>query len=430
MSVFLDDLMDHVQQCAYRHAAGITRAQSTVREAQVRMDWSVIAPAATRLLENLPTQSARTHARPLIRALNEAPTQPRATQPGGGPSDEARALAQAFGAVADVLTDPRARGENPAEEDQALLGLTATALGATGRVLAAASAAAQDDRDGISRRRADAIVAACHDITHSTARPEGGLVPAPGTIASAVDTWVRTSRDALSAAEVDARTLRTIPADLASISAATATLTRAVGREPDPGLQQTHTAWRAVIQAWPPQLAAQPGGRLPFEHLEASRNLHDSLRVLRDGAGWATPAQIRDRIDPENELRALTYLARTRIPELGETYTSTVTTLLHSEVLVWPARLMTRPDEGFTREVAEAVSRGRWVPLPAQAQPAQGLRRAVSDANATTRRTGAVLAATEHQERAHDARTPVTRPPASAQDLPRRPDAPMTTRAM
>lgn len=395
MSVFLDDLLNLTQAQAYAYAAEVTRAERKGLRAQVRTDWVQIAPAALRVLDNLDTLGTHQQSSQLREPLEWLSGTPYAPAPGLTPA--ARDLAQTIGVTADAVSDASVRLQLTSDDAQATLAHLSTTLAAVARVGAAAASGrpAREGRDR-SAERFDALVHACTAIARVDHAPAGGLIPAPGTLADAVTRWTTQSVTALSPSEVNGRTLRSVPADLRYLHAATAVLlntdghTAAQGASRE-GLADAEQAWEKVLQAWPPQMATQPGGRHNAEQLEAARVLHNALRPLRQGNGWADARQIQERIDVEDELRAIATLARTQIPTLGQAYATSVRTLIAEEVIAWPARHLPRPSIGNDPVTLQAAARGRWVPLPSDSAPAETLVRVSDAASLATTCAGAGL---------------------------------------
>ena len=408
--VFLEDLLDDISAAAYRYAATITAGPRTQDlESRIRSDWEVIRPAAVRALSTIPTLGgARAAADPVLARIADLPTV-RSKAPQGSARDEAVHLARLLGVAADVLVSASQRPDFTAEHARAALTQVTSAVGAVSRISAAAAAttAAQTRaHSGVAARRAvaryDDLERACRNIGRQGERPVVGMAPAPTSLASAVARWCATTEAALEPGQVNSHLMRSAPADLRYIHAATAALTHAATQSPSARdlaqvaevLGEAQTAWGDVLAAWPAQTRTQPGGREDFEQLQAAHDLHDRIReAVRSGPGWATATEIQDRVDVGHELRAIADLTGQALRRVADRYAATTRILIDNEVITFPARQLPKPGggQGHDPRVLTAATKGDWVPLPATSAPALALRAAADVASLATSRTGTAL---------------------------------------
>lgn len=151
--------------------------------------------------------------------------------------------------------------------------MPASAVGAVSRISAAAAAttAAQTRaHSGVAARRAvaryDDLERACRNIGRQGERPVVGMAPAPTSLAGAVARWCATTEAALEPGQVNSHLMRSAPADLRYIHAATAALIHAATQSPSARdlaqvaevLGEAQTAWGDVLAAWPAQTRTQP----------------------------------------------------------------------------------------------------------------------------------------------------------------------------
>ena len=258
------------------------------------------------------------------------------------------------------------------------------------------------------------------------------MAPAPTSLAGAVARWCATTEAALEPGQVNSHLMRSAPADLRYIHAATAALIHAATQSPSARdlaqvaevLGEAQTAWGDVLAAWPAQTRTQPGGREDFEQLQAAHDLHDRIReTVRSGPGWATATEIQDRVDVGHELRAIADLTGQTLRRVADRYAASTRTLIDNEVITFPARQLPKPGggQGHDPRLLTAATKGGWLPLPATSAPALALRAAADVASLATSRTEIALRARREPPEArgrtpaHPDRVPRLDPPRPAQ---------------
>lgn len=371
-----------------RHRPGtpISRAPAV----QALVDWQALGPSAVAALTGIP-RAGRTSGH-IVDALKGIP-RPPSMKTAREPRPEITTLAKSFDLAAEMITTARVRNDFTADHAATTITRLATAVGAISRVSAADAA-----RTAFSAKRTkelaafDALTSACRARPDTPQGHVPGMVPAPGSLPEAISRWCSTTRAALEPRQVDARLMHAIPADLQYLHAASTLVLGAstlssseprldVRRAAD-HLADAQTAWGETVRAWPREAGTQPAGRPDHEQLLATQHLHESIRDhLRDGASWASAADIAESIDAVETLRAIADLGP-RVASVAQRYANVTHTVIEGGQIAFPARRITNPGEQGLN-LLEEVTRGAWIPLPESDPAARQL---------TSATTGAALA--------------------------------------